>query len=461
MSHRLADQRRYQVPGVAIALLTLILGSASAAVTTAQATPADYDVTVLGDHPLAFWTLDGTSTDVTGNGHGGVYKGGIPAKAQLPNGETASEFDGASQYFTVPSSAAFSIPSTGQLTWEGWIRPATLQFRNSTDGYVDWMGKCQDYGPTCEWEARMYDQSNPEGRSSRISAYVFNSSAGLGSAADWQPAAAQIGANRWIHVVGEYQTAVTPPDCSSRFPGTINIWVDGVKQSFADHAPTGCMSQYSIVPRAGTSPVNIGTMALDSWFEGAIGKVAIYGTLLSQGQIDAHFAAMTGRQPAGSCADACVLISAPSTPPSSVSAAPDPSAIAIPGPSDSGSPATTEVPSPSAVSTSPAPSVSLTTSAGTPRPVGAVNRTGVSARWSVTQTWPTGYCASVTVTNRGVGRRSWSTTLVVPGRVTSVWNATWAQTAQALTLRNAAWNGVLAPYQSLSGIGFCSSTKTG
>ena len=32
------------------------------------------------------------------------------------------------------------------------------------------------------------------------------------------------------------------------------------------------MSQYDVVPAANGSPLNIGTMALDSWFKGAIGK---------------------------------------------------------------------------------------------------------------------------------------------------------------------------------------------
>jgi hypothetical protein len=65
------------------------------------------------------------------------------------------------------------------------------------------------------------------------------------------------------------------------------------------------MSQYQVVPQANDSPLNIGTMATDAWFAGAIGKVAIYDVRLSDAQIAAHFAAMTGRAPTGSCADTC------------------------------------------------------------------------------------------------------------------------------------------------------------
>ena len=65
------------------------------------------------------------------------------------------------------------------------------------------------------------------------------------------------------------------------------------------------MSQYKISPKAGSSPLTIGTMALDTWFKGAIGKVAVYDRLLTQAEISAHFTAMTGAQPSGSCASTC------------------------------------------------------------------------------------------------------------------------------------------------------------
>ena len=41
------------------------------------------------------------------------------------------------------------------------------------------------------------------------------------------------------------------------------------------------------------------------WFPGAIGKVAIYDYLLTPAQITAHYQAMTGKTPTGSCANTC------------------------------------------------------------------------------------------------------------------------------------------------------------
>jgi hypothetical protein len=273
-------------------------------------------VQVLCDEPVAYWAMTqttGTEPDLTGKGHVGTYQGGPLTSTTMPNGDTATVFDGLSQYLTIPTNTAFSILTTGSLTWEGWIRPATLQFTGDSGyGYVDWMGKCANYSgppPTCEWEARMYSTTNNEGRCNRLSAYVFNPTAGMGSAADWQPVCALMQANSWYHVVGTYTTTTQPAGCANSllFPGSIDIWVNGVKWNQASHHPTGCMSQYSIVPAGSTSPVTIGTMARDTWFPGAIAKVAIYDYQLSDADVRAHYTAMTGLAPTGSCADTCSL----------------------------------------------------------------------------------------------------------------------------------------------------------
>ena len=279
-------------------------------VPTPTPTSVNYDSLVLSDSPVMYLAMSngsaGIETDKTGNGHNGTYKGGTPIGVTLPNGDTASDFNGSSQYVTVPSHAALSVATTKEFTWEAWIRPDALQFPNDSGyGYIDWMGKCQDYGPTCEWESRMYSTTNPEGRTNRLSAYIFNPNAGLGSAADWQPNAGLVKAGEWIHVVGEYQTITTPTGCNTVYPGSVNIWVNGVKWNMGSHFPTGCMSQFRVVPTTNNSPLNIGTMAMETWFKGAIGKVAIYNRLLTPTEITEHFTAMTGKTPTGTCANTC------------------------------------------------------------------------------------------------------------------------------------------------------------
>ncbi len=251
--------------------------------------------------------LSGSEPDLTGNGHAGSYEGGSTNSATLPNGDQAADFNGSSQFLTIPSSAAFSIPTTGNLTWEAWIRPDVLQFPNANSGYVNWLGKCDSFSPTCEWLARMYSTTNPENRCNRISAYVFNPTAGMGSGAYWQASCGSIVEGQWYHVVGQYTMESQPSACqnASSYPGSVDIWVNGVKWSQASHGETGCFSQYKVVPKANSSAVNVGTMAKDTWFPGAIGKVAFYDFLLTQSQVSAHYTAMTGKKPSGSCAATC------------------------------------------------------------------------------------------------------------------------------------------------------------
>ena len=89
------------------------------------------------------------------------------------------------------------------------------------------------------------------------------------------------------------------------YPGMIDIWVNGVRWAHSSHGQTGCMSQYNVIPAANNSPLNIGTMSMDAWFPGAIGKVAIYDKLLTSAQVTAHYRAMTGASPTGTCGNTC------------------------------------------------------------------------------------------------------------------------------------------------------------
>jgi hypothetical protein len=269
-----------------------------------------YDAEVLKDRPVAYWATGGSGADKSGGGHSGSFAGGAPAVAGMPNGNTASRYDGSSEYMIVPSSPEFSIQTRRMLTWEAWIRPDGLQHPRSVNSYVDFLGKCSSYSPSCEWEGRMYNARGVPGRASRISAYAFNPGAGLGSGADWQPAADVLQPGQWLHVVAQYQTRTTPSGCLRAYPGTIEVWVNGVAWNSSKHNPTGCMSQYAVRPRAGDSPVTVGTLAGDSWFRGSIGKVAIYDHLLSAASIKAHYSAMTGRAPTGTCAVTCTLTGA-------------------------------------------------------------------------------------------------------------------------------------------------------
>src|SRR4029077_7094453 len=276
-----------------------------------------YNAAVLADGPVAFWNVNPTGNneiDLTGNGNTGIYVNGSSGISTMPNGDQVAVFDGATQYVKVPSNGTFSVQTTKNLTWEMWIQPEVLDFPNSDPvGYVNVMCKCISHPDTglCEWQARMYDTDTPgenPPRPNRMSAYIFNPDGREGAAADWQPVPHLIQAGQWYYLVGEYTTdpSQTPHGCDPSYPGAINVWVNGVLWNETAHFPTGCMSQGSgsginVTPVTTSSPFNIGTVDLQSWFKGAIGKVAIYDKLLTQDQITNRYQIMTGKQPTGNC----------------------------------------------------------------------------------------------------------------------------------------------------------------
>jgi hypothetical protein len=298
---------------LALRLLVFVLGHVLLLGQSVPPSPGEgpaghgYDERVLADGPVAFWTLSATARDAAPGRHDGEYRGGEPRQVTLPNGDPAARFDGISQYVEIPTARAFSVTTTGALTWEVWLRPDTLDFPGAGKGYVDFLGKCAEYSPSCEWEGRFYGVAAGPDRAGRISAYAFNPTAGLGSGDYWQGTPGTLRAGQWVHVVATYQTRATPAECDPDFPGTVTIWVNGVPQNFADHEPTGCLSQYRVRPEAGDSPVRIGTLAEDSWFPGGIGKVAVYDRVLPESVIAAHYRIMTGRDPTGHCEDLCTL----------------------------------------------------------------------------------------------------------------------------------------------------------
>lgn len=264
-------------------ILPLAMVAALLAAPTASATErSGYDSVVLADQPVAYWTLGDTGstlTDSTGGGHTGQYVGD-PAATSLPNGDPARVFDGATQYAEAPDAADLSVPQTGVLTLEAWLRPDTLQFPNDqSSGYVHWMGKGES--GQHEYVARMYSLENDEDRPNRISGYGFNLSGGLGVGSYFQDA---IVAGDWIH----YVLVINTVDVSADYPsGYTKIYRDGVLRDQDD------LSELSIVPGDGTAPYRIGTRDFGSYFLGAIGKVAVYDAELSTARIAAHFSEMT------------------------------------------------------------------------------------------------------------------------------------------------------------------------
>jgi hypothetical protein len=247
----------------------------------------NYDRQVLALGPSLYLALgslsSGVESDLSSHGRNGLYisDAGQPELTRLPNGDMATVFNGLNQYVQVPSTKALSITATGCLTIEAWIRPAVLSFpRTQGSGYVHILGK--GTAGKQEYALRMYSFHNSETppRPNRVSAYAFNLSGGKGSGAYFQD---KIDPGAWIMV-----TFVVDSRSSAAWPdGYIAIYKDGQMR-----AQPVSLSQFNVVPKAADAPFRIATRDLESFFEGAIGKVAVYDYILSPQDILATYRAM-------------------------------------------------------------------------------------------------------------------------------------------------------------------------
>jgi hypothetical protein len=240
----------------------------------------DYDYLVLSGNPVAYWSTAGT--DLTGHGHPGSLFNN-PGATTLPNGDASLVFNGTSQYVEVANAPDLSVPATGILTMEAWIRPDVLNFEKiEGTGYVHWAGKREN--GQCEYVARMYGQ-HPTGEDSdrvnRISGYAFNLPGGKGAGSYYQAASNwPVQTGEWIH----YTLIINMVDISSAYPtGYTKLYIhrknnSGAIVTFQDK---DALIGYSIIPQAGTAPFRIGTADTGSFFHGSIGKVALYNYELS------------------------------------------------------------------------------------------------------------------------------------------------------------------------------------
>src|ERR1019366_2498326 len=132
-----------------------------------------------------------------------------------------------------------------------------------------------------EYALRMYSYTNTESppRPNRVSAYVFNLDGGMGSGAYFQD----------TNVIGNWMmvTLVVDAQATSGWShGYVALYKNGVLRGKVS------LSQYDVKPGAAGAPFRIATRSLDSYFEGAIGKVAVYDSALPQSDIAATYKAM-------------------------------------------------------------------------------------------------------------------------------------------------------------------------
>jgi hypothetical protein len=219
----------------------------------------------------------------------------MPGEAELMSaapqpGDVYLHFNGIDNYVEIPSSDAFSISTSGELSVSAWLRPDVLNFPASEgSGYVHWMGK----GETgqAEWTLRIYSHSNTETppRPNRISFYVFNPEGGLGVGSYFQDPIVKGG---WIHVVGIAGSAQTYiyKDGSYRRCDTYRGPATG---GCPIHKQPGSGDQLVIDPQPGSAPLRIGTRDFGSFFKGGMQRVRIWNRAIQEGEVQGLFASDT------------------------------------------------------------------------------------------------------------------------------------------------------------------------
>lgn len=248
--------------------------------------PSPYDQEVLADRPVLYLTMGHTAsrteTDQSGNGNSGAYfpRHQVASATTMPNGEGAAAFDGYEQYLEVRDDDALSIPTTGVLTIELWLRPDVYDFPvTDKDDYIHWAGKGNRNDH--EYAFRMYSLHSRVGRSQRISCYVYNLEGGLGTGAFVQ---GPVTVGEWIHVVAVHNTRVRTPEFLT---GYTRFYKNGEQRQINN------MTDYNIFPANGDAPFRVGTRDLGSFLKGAVGKVAIYDYELPAERVRAHYEQMT------------------------------------------------------------------------------------------------------------------------------------------------------------------------
>jgi hypothetical protein len=238
-----------------------------------------YDELVLTSKPVAYLPLDGRPTDLT-NGHIPTITGS-PGTTVLPNGDAAYSFNGITDYIEIPTANDLSIATTGRFCVEAWVRPDVLQFTHEDpDGYVYILGK--GVASEDEWAFRMYSLLTPgedPARPNRVSFYVWELAGGEGSGSYFQD---PITAQTWMYLVAAVDLTVT-----TQYPlGSVAIYRDGILRQ------TTSLEQFKTVPHNGTAPMRIGTRDAENFFQGAVGKVAVYDRLLTPDEITSRITAM-------------------------------------------------------------------------------------------------------------------------------------------------------------------------
>ena len=235
----------------ALGLVTVVLFVASGGISAAS----PYSNLVLSDNPILYYQFEEaggiTAVDSSPAGADGTYIGGV--QLQQASGHVglglAVDFDGASGWVDVPALGSFP-----QVTIETW-----LNLEGNPAG-----GCCTSLYSTDSFGTGNIHFNIKSGRD------VEHAVAGGGPNNRNTPAGA-IQSNVWYHVVATYDSAAG---------GDTHIYIDGVDMSNQPHASA---------PLAALVDAQIAGWNGARYFDGKMDEFAIYDSVLSADQVQAHF----------------------------------------------------------------------------------------------------------------------------------------------------------------------------
>jgi len=122
-----------------------------------------------------------------------------------------------------------------------------------------------------------------------VSGYVFNPIGLQGAGSYYQPTAVwPLQAGEWVHYMLVINNSVANPYTKLYVHRRSS---DGIIVEFTDQ---DLLSDYDITPQAGSAPFRMATVGFGSWFQGAIGKVAIYNYEPDAARVLEHAVRMFG-----------------------------------------------------------------------------------------------------------------------------------------------------------------------
>ena len=229
---------------------------------TITATQTTMPPSTLTNGLLAYYPLNGSANDASGNGHNGINMGAGLCSDRFGNPNGAFLFNG-SNYVVIPDFSG--IDMTAGVTFTAWVRPD--EFNSSIIGTTTTSGVISK--PRADY-----------GTGYRLGFYVSRAEMGVLSNYEIREVGDEL-TNQWVFIAGTVAT------------NSIRIYVNGLLQT------ESIVSDYPYVPTG--QPLYIGSEGIigagDRSFRGAVNDVHVYNRALSGSEVQQFYSQESTFQP--------------------------------------------------------------------------------------------------------------------------------------------------------------------